>query len=131
MTGTATAASTEESAHEIRHRVDANPILVLLPDEDTQRRADYLAQRIHVVLFDLGLNRIVPTAWITPVDDGLAFTVLTIRQADQLVRRLEDLALANKVIAPSPGTTVTGSGVIGNERLLGVPRLLRSLRPVR
>ena len=65
--------------------------------------ADYLIRRLKLVLFDLGLDASVPGHWITPVSEGLDFGTLTIKQGDELIRRLEDLAADRRVLASSPG----------------------------
>lgn len=52
-----------------------------------------LARRLRLAIDDLGLDRIVGTGWVSPCSDGLGFTPLTVRSADRLVRRLEDLAV--------------------------------------
>jgi hypothetical protein len=67
------------------------------PSLSTCCSADYFTRRFKIALFDLGLDGFVPGHWITSADDGIDFTVLTIRQAGQPVQRLEDLAAANEV----------------------------------
>jgi hypothetical protein len=67
------------------------------------QRASHLARRLQIALFDLGLDQIVPDGWISPTSDGVAFNLLTLRQADRLVRALEDVALDYEAQGPKAG----------------------------
>ena len=80
------------------------------PDEVT--RAHYLAQRLRVALLDLGLDKVVPTDWITPVVDGLALGHLTFKQADALVIGLEDLTPARSSAILTPGPDQLSGGAL-------------------
>lgn len=51
-----------------------------------------LTRRLQVALFDLGLDGLLPDGWANAEHDGIGFEPLSIRGADLLVRRLEDLA---------------------------------------
>jgi hypothetical protein len=65
--------------------------------------ASPLVRRIQIAFFDLGLDRVVPTGWAVPTEGGVAFETLTLKQADQLVRALEDLALDYEGQRPKAG----------------------------
>jgi hypothetical protein len=70
---------------------------------DETQRAVCLIRRLERVFLDLGLDRTVPDGWVEPSIDGLSFSSLTLRQADQLVRALEDLAVDHDPEVPEPG----------------------------
>ena len=83
----------------------ANPSLIDETRTDVvgHQRADSLTKRLRVVLLDLGLDGMVPNDWVEPSIDGLSFSFLTLRQADRLVRVLEDLAIDHGPEVPEPG----------------------------
>lgn len=57
-----------------------------------QQSADHLRRRLLGVFFDLGLDDLLGD-WMTVTHEGiLRFRDLTLRDADQLARRLEDVA---------------------------------------
>lgn len=66
-------------------------------------RAASLVRRLRFVLFDVGLDGVLPNDWASPTIHSLAFRALTLPQAEELVRTLEDLAIDRKVKAPTPG----------------------------
>jgi hypothetical protein len=68
------------------------------------RRAEHLARRLNLCLFDAGIDRVVPTGWALPTNQGLQFGLLTLSQADQLVRRLEDLVNSRRRTPLGPGS---------------------------
>jgi hypothetical protein len=68
-----------------------------------QRRADYLPRRLDVVWLDLGLDSIVPAGWAAATPNGLSFGELNTRQADNLIRALEDIAACYEREVPTPG----------------------------
>jgi hypothetical protein len=72
-------------------------------DAVDHQRADHLLRRLEVVWLDLGLDRTVPNGWVEASTDGLNFTSLTLRQANQLIRALEDLAVEHVPEVPEPG----------------------------
>jgi len=51
-----------------------------------------LARRLRLALYDLGVDGIVGSGWVRPCPDGVEFAPLSVRGADRLVQRLEDLA---------------------------------------
>ena len=69
------------------------------------QRADYLVRRLRVVLLALGLGSTVPNGWAKPRSNGLSFGELTLRQADNLVKALEDIAgdYEPEISTPGPG----------------------------
>ena len=67
------------------------------------RRAEHLSTRLRGVLFDLGLDGTVPPNWAVPTGQGVAFESLTLRQADVLVKALEDLEADCHRPVPEPG----------------------------
>ena len=69
----------------------------------TKRRAVYLTRRLKLILFDLGLDRSVPADWIAPMENGLAFEELTLRQTDELIKKLENLNVRRQPLTPEPG----------------------------
>src|ERR1035437_6405784 len=73
------------------------------PDAAERQRAGYLIRRLKLVLFDLGLARNIPTDWVVPTGDGLVFGLLTIKQADQLIRTLEDVVTGRPPTSSGPG----------------------------
>ena len=81
---------------------DQSKPTVTVPAElmNTQRA---LTRRLNLALFDLGLDEVVPNNWATPTPGGLAFKQLTLRQADRLVRALEDLAADYQPETFTPG----------------------------
>jgi hypothetical protein len=60
--------------------------------DSTKSTTHYLAHRLHVVFDDIGLSPHVPSDWLQPGPDGLAFRSLTLPEADKLVLAVEDLA---------------------------------------
>ena len=77
--------------------ITAVQISTLTRPEEVIRSADYkrscfLSRRRRVVLFDLGVDRVVPAGWITPTESGLSFRQIASLEADQLMCRLEDIA---------------------------------------
>jgi len=66
-------------------------------------RTEPLVRRLRVVWSDLGLDGTVPKDWVEATSDGLSFGNLTHRQADRLVRVLEDLVLDHGPEVPEPG----------------------------
>ena len=67
------------------------------------QRADHLARRFRVVLLDLGLNGTVPNDWVDYALGGVSFKNLTQRQAEYLIRTLEDIAVDQEREVPTPG----------------------------
>ena len=67
------------------------------------QRADHLARRFRVVLLDLGLDGTVPNDWVDYALGGVSFKNLTQRQADYLIRTLEDIAVDQEREVPTPG----------------------------
>jgi hypothetical protein len=57
-----------------------------------------------MALYDLGLTDIVGRDWVTAEGEAIEFAQLGLRQADRLVRRLEDLTAA-PMAGPSPATS--------------------------
>ena len=51
-----------------------------------------LCRRLRMALYDLGLLSITGEGWATPAGEGIGFADLPLRAADDLVRRMEDLA---------------------------------------
>src|SRR5579884_1842389 len=66
------------------------------------QRARALHRRLSLALFDLGLDRVLGD-WALPTSEGLRFGILPHRQAEELVRRLEDLVEAVSLEQPAPG----------------------------
>ena len=62
---------------------------------------DYLALRLNRFFNDLGLLPHIPSDWLQPSPDGLAFRPLSVREADKFVLALEDLACGYEVPRPS------------------------------
>lgn len=83
----------------------AEPSLIAETQHDAvgHQRADHLVRRLRVVWSDLGLDGTVPKDWVEATSDGLSFGNLTHRQADRLVRVLEDLVLDHGPEVPEPG----------------------------
>jgi hypothetical protein len=73
------------------------------PQRGNQQTTSWLARRLRVATLDLGLSEILPDHWDTPTAGGLSFCTLSLRQADRLVRALEDLALDREPVMPAPG----------------------------
>jgi hypothetical protein len=67
------------------------------------QRADQLARRLRVVLLDLGLDGTIPNGWVDYALGGVSFKNLTQRQADYLIRTLEDIAADFEPEVPEPG----------------------------
>lgn len=63
----------------------------------------YLARRLVLAFRDLGFREQIPSDWIQPCADGIAFRSLNLRDADKLVLAFEDLVrgrgLGRRVIA--------------------------------
>jgi|GEM_PF-5706974 len=95
------------AAHDVAPIRDQSTQPSLISETDTDpvghQRANCLIKRLRVVLLDLGLDRTVPDGWVEPSIDGLSFSFLTLRQADRLVRALEDLAIDHGPEVPEPG----------------------------
>jgi hypothetical protein len=72
-------------------------------DAHDHQRADHLARRFRVVLLDLGLDGTVPNDWVDYALGGVSFKNLTQRQADYLIRTLEDVAVDQERRVPTPG----------------------------
>ena len=104
MTNVITAAHDVASIREIISPT-ANPSLIDETRTDVvgHQRADSLTKRLRVVLLDLGLDGVVPNCWVEASIDGLNFSSLTLKQADRLVRALEELAVDHVVEVPEPG----------------------------
>lgn len=83
----------------------AEPSLIdeIQTDADGHQRADHLARRFRVVLLDLGLDGTVPNDWVDYALGGVSFKNLTQRQADYLIRTLEDIAARYEREFPTPG----------------------------
>ena len=79
----------------------AEPTSEIPADQMNTQRA--LARRFNLVLFDLGVDGIVPNNWVMATEDGLAFKQLSLRDADRLVRALEDLAVGCEPDRATPG----------------------------
>ena len=77
---------------------DADP-----PEVARLRTTDHLERRVRVAAFLLGLETILPDHWVSATSEGLDFTPLTLRQADHLVRALEDLASGRPAPSRAPG----------------------------
>jgi hypothetical protein len=73
------------------------------PDSGGKQTACWLARRLALAMCDLGLSEILPNYSAAPTAEGLSFRSLTLRQADQLVRALEDLARHHEPKRPVPG----------------------------
>jgi hypothetical protein len=69
--------------------------------------ATSLTRRLRLALLDLGLASVLPEGWAHPEHDGIGFEALSIRAADRLVCRLEDLARTIEEAADF-GTTEIG-----------------------
>jgi hypothetical protein len=67
------------------------------------QQADHLIRRLRVALCDLGLDGVVPNDWVDYATGGVSFNNLTHRQADYLIRTLEDLAADQVTEVPEPG----------------------------
>jgi hypothetical protein len=65
--------------------------------------AAHLTRRFRVVLLDLGLDGTVPNDWVDYALGGVSFKNLTQRQADYLIRTLEDIAAYCGREVPTPG----------------------------
>jgi hypothetical protein len=65
--------------------------------------AHYLARRLEIVFNDLGLLPHIPSDWLQPGPDGLAFRSLTVREADKFTLAIEDVAHGYR----PPRTTVS------------------------
>jgi hypothetical protein len=103
MTNVITVAHDLASIRETSQSNQAGLISETDRDAIGHQRADHLARRFRVVLLDLGLDGTVPNGWVKASTDGLNFSSLTLRQADQLVRALEDLAVNHEAEVPEPG----------------------------
>ena len=68
-----------------------------------QQTTTWLAKRLWVATFDLGLSDLLPDNWAIPTADGLSFNPVALRQADRLVRALEDLSRNHEPKRPAPG----------------------------
>jgi len=68
--------------------------------DSAKTTAHFLAHRLAVALSDLGLSSHVPTDWLQPSPDGLAFRSLSVHEADWLVLALEDLAEGHESTGP-------------------------------
>jgi hypothetical protein len=103
MTNVITAAHDVAPIRETSQSNQAGLISETHRDADGHQRADHLARRFRVVLLDLGLDGTVPNDWVERSIDGLSFSSLSLRQADQLVRALEDLATDYEPEVSTPG----------------------------
>ena len=81
------------------------------PGEATARS---LARRLALALHDLGLDRVVPTGWVSVDGAALVFGELDVPAADHLVRRLEDLAaeVADSSAAEAAARRTAGPGQV-------------------
>lgn len=87
-----------------RRSVKPNPDREPASDRLDYQRADYPARRLRVTLLYISVDKGLPTVWINPTSEGLRFTELTLRQADDLVRSLDDIAANHQVKPRRPGT---------------------------
>ena len=67
------------------------------------RTANHLERRLRLAALLLGLEDILPNDWIEATTEGFDFRRLTLRQADHLVRALEDLAIGRPAPSRAPG----------------------------
>ena len=83
----------------------AEPSLIAETQHDAvgHQRAAHLTRRLRVVLIDLGLDATVPKEWVDYALGGVSFKNLTQRQADYLIRTLEDIAVDQERRVPTPG----------------------------
>ena len=70
-----------------------------VPPDVLLRRAQFLARRLRLVPLNLGLDGVLPDAWVTPTEKGLRFEELSHSAAEKLIRELEALEL---VAPPRP-----------------------------
>jgi len=92
------------SADEITlNTAQPGPITEVPAEQVLRRRAEHLIRRLNLVLFDLRLDRTVPTGWVVPTDQGLAFGLLSLKQADELIRALENLVSGRSPAPSGPG----------------------------
>jgi hypothetical protein len=103
MTNVITAAHDVAPIRETSQSNQAGLISETHRDADGHQRADHLARRFRVVLLDVGLDGVVPDGWVEPTSNGLSFGTLTHRQADYLIRILEDIAADFEPEVPTPG----------------------------
>jgi len=61
-----------------------------------------------MALYDLGLLSITGEGWATPVGEGIGFADLSLKAADHLVRRMEDLATPPEQPWTRAGRPATG-----------------------
>ena len=87
----------------ISQNAESSQVGEIQTDAIGHQRAGHLIRRLRVVLLDLGLDGMVPNDWVEPSIDGLSFSSLSLRQADQLVRALEDLATDYEPEVSTPG----------------------------
>jgi hypothetical protein len=66
-------------------------------------RAESLHRRLQMTLAELQLTAVVGDGWAKATEAGIEFGTINLKQADALVRRLEDLV--------SPAPTATGPGL--------------------
>ena len=104
MTSVETAALGRASADKITlNAAQPGPITEVPAEQVLRRRAEHLIRRLNLVLFDLGLDQTVPTGWVVPTGEGLAFGLLPLRRADQLICRLEDVVRGRPSGSFGPG----------------------------
>ena len=72
-------------------------------DRIDYQRAHYLARRLRVALFDLGLEGVLPSTGLLRPLDGLALGNLTFKQADALGNRPGRPDHRSLVNTPTPG----------------------------
>jgi hypothetical protein len=84
----------------------AEPTVEIPAEKMNTHRA--LARRLNLVLFGLGLDEVVPNNWVMPTEHGFFFADLSVRQADRLIRALEDMAADYK-----PETFTAGPDQLG------------------
>jgi len=63
-----------------------------------------LCRRLRMALYDLGILSVTGEGWATPAGEGIGFANLPLRAADDLVRRMEDLASPTDQPWTRPGT---------------------------
>lgn len=71
----------------------SNAVITPITQPDsTKNTACDLARRLQVVFQDLGLLPHIPSDWLQPSPDGLSFRSLSVREASQFVRAVEEVA---------------------------------------
>lgn len=90
------------ASRELSHRNGANQARAAATPKSP---AQYLVRRLRSVLFDLRLDQLL-AGWASPISTGLRFQTLTLKEAEALVRALEDVIGYRSPISthPSPGS---------------------------